>query len=162
MTTHEPNPPQHPSQNIEQELRLGRKFSLADVIGQEAGNFMQGESPVPRLVQARTEVLDQLDTHLNDSYGSLQQVLHHWIEGDDVRISRYLDTPIQALKELLTHILQSPETLYELVRQADATWGRMYDERPHFQQPGQAAHPDDAYTHESVRQTLVDCLNQLA
>jgi len=48
------------------------------------------------------------------------------------------------------------------VRQADARWGEMYDERPYFQQPGQTAHPDDEYTHESVRQALVDCLRDLS
>jgi hypothetical protein len=28
------------------------------------------------------------------------------------------------------------QTFYELVRQADVTWGQIYNSRPHFQQPG--------------------------
>ena len=42
------------------------------------------------------------------------------------------------------------------MRQVDIKWGQMYGERPHFQQPGQPPHPDDEYTHESVRQDLLD------
>ncbi|HIK44760.1 MAG TPA: hypothetical protein IGR64_07695 [Leptolyngbyaceae cyanobacterium M65_K2018_010] len=151
----------HSSPDIQQEIRRDRPFSLADVIGQEAGNFMQGESPVPRLVQARGEATQYLKEHLEDLPGALQQVLQQWIEADEARMSRHLDTPVNALKELLETVLQSPETLYELVRQADMTWGRLYDERPYFQQPGQDPHPQDEYTHESVRATLTVCLQRL-
>ncbi|TVP67238.1 MAG: hypothetical protein EA342_09310 [Leptolyngbya sp. LCM1.Bin17] len=148
--------------DVQQELRLGRRFSLADVIGQEAGNFMKGESPVPRLVQAKSQVRQCLASHLSDLHGALHQVLLRWIDADDSRISRHLDAPENALKELLEGVLQSSETLYELVRQADVTWGQLYDERPHFQQPGQDPHPDDEYTHESVRVALRACLQKLA
>jgi hypothetical protein len=33
-------------------------------------------------------------------------------------------------------------------------WGQIMLERPYFQQPGQAPHPHDEYTHESVRREL--------
>jgi hypothetical protein len=36
------------------------------------------------------------------------------------------------------------------------------DERPHFERTGSAAHPDDPYTVESVRNTLAGVLQQLA
>jgi hypothetical protein len=147
---------------IQQELRLSRQFTIADAIGQEAGNFMKGESPVPRMVQVQTEVVILLKENLADSSGALQLVLQNWIATDESRISRHLDAPAEAIVEAIEAILQSPDTLYELVRQADAKWGEMFDERPYFQRPGQQAHPDDEYTHESVRQSLVNCLTKLS
>lgn len=147
--------------DLQQEIRMSRRFSIADVIGQEAGNFMKGESPVPKLVQAKGEAVHALKANLDDLHGALEQVLQRWLEDDEMRISRHLNHPINALVELLERILASPETFYELVRQADVRWGQLYDERPHFQRPGQAPHPDDDYTHESVRASLVQCLERL-
>lgn len=148
--------------DIQQELRLSRKFTIADAIGQEAGNFMKGESPVPRLVQVSTEVTTLLKEHLHDPSGALQTVFQHWVAADESRLSQHLNQPVGAVIEAIEAVLRSPGTLYELVRQADAKWGEMYDERPYFQQPGQAAHPDDEYTHESVRQALADCRETLS
>lgn len=147
--------------DLQQEIRLSRPFSIADVIGQEAGNFMKGESPVPRLVQAKGEAIYVLKANLDDLPGALQQVLQRWLADDEGRISRHVLAPADALIDLIEHILASPETLYELVRQTDVLWGQLYDERPHFQHPGQPPHPDDEYTHESVRASLLDCLDKL-
>jgi hypothetical protein len=156
-----PDDEQSRSREIQQELRLSRKFSLADAIGQEAGDFMKGESPVPKLVQVKTELSHLVSENLQDSSGALQVVLGRWITADESRISRYLNTPADALIELIQRILKTPDSLYELVRQADSLWGEMYDERPYFQRPGQAPHPDDEYTHESVREALAHCLRRL-
>jgi len=158
----EANQDRNNNQAIEQELRLSRKFTIADAIGQEAGNFMKWESPVPRMVQVKTEIAQLIKQHLKDSSGALQIVLQNWIAANEKRISRHINSPVGAITEAVEAILSSPDTLYELVRQADARWGEMYDERPYFQQPGQTAHPDDEYTHESVRQALVDCLRDLS
>ena len=147
---------------IQQELRLSRKFTIADAIGQEAGNFMKGESPVPRMVQVKTEVTTLLKENLRDASGALQVVLQNWITTDESLMSRNLDSPATAIVEAVETILGSSGTFYELVRQADAKWGEWYDERPHFQRPGQLPHPDDEYTHESVRQALADCAQKLA
>jgi hypothetical protein len=147
--------------DIQQDIRRGRPFSLADAIGQEAGGFMKGESPVPKLVQVQGEVDQLLKANLDDREGALQQVLGRWLEDDALRLSRYLDNPVGAIKDLLETVLASPETLYELVHQTDVLWGRIYDERPHFQKPGQAPHPDDEYSHESVRAALEVCLQRL-
>jgi hypothetical protein len=157
MTAH----PHDLNPDIQREIRLGRPFTLADAIGQEAGSFMKGASPIPRLVQARRGAQQALKETLTDGPGALKQVLDRWIADDEARLSRHLDNPAVALSNLLETILRSPETLYELVRQADVLWGQIYDSRPHFQQPGQAPHPDDEYTHESVRATLEACLYQL-
>ncbi|MBD2428335.1 hypothetical protein [Phormidium sp. FACHB-1136] len=148
--------------DLQQDIRRGRPFSLADVIGQEAGGFMKGESPVPKLVQVQAEAVQCLKANLDDLEGALQQVLIRWLEDDSVRLSRHLDNPTGAVQDLLETVLASPETLYDLVHQTDVLWGRLYDERPHFQKPGQAPHPDDEYTHESVRVALEDCLQRLA
>lgn len=148
--------------DIQQDIRRGRPFSLADAIGQEAGGFMKGESPVPKLVQAQGEAIQMLKAHLEDREGALQQVLIRWLEDDSVRLSRYVDSPGEAVQDLLETVLASPETLYELVHQTDVLWGRLYGERPHFQQPGQPPHPDDEYTHDSVRAALDACLQRLA
>ncbi|MEB3289470.1 MAG: hypothetical protein VKI82_06115 [Leptolyngbya sp.] len=146
---------------IQQDIRRGRPFSLAAAIGQEAGGFMKGESPVPKLVQAQGEALQILKANLEDLEGALQQVLTRWLEDDPIRLSRHLEDPVEAVKDLLNTVLDSPETLYDLVHQTDVLWGRLYDERPHFQKPGQAPHPDDEYTHASVRAALVACLQRL-
>lgn len=154
-------PADNPANNtadIQQEIRFSRPYTLADAIGQEAGAFMKGESPVPRLVQARHGAQQALKTSLADSPGALHRVLEQWLMDDDHRLSRYLEQPAEAVKDLLATVLRSPETLYELVRQTDVTWGQIYNSRPHFQQPGQPPHPDDEYTHESVRETLEQCL----
>jgi hypothetical protein len=147
--------------DIQQELRLSRPFTLADAIGQEAGDFMRGESPIPRLVQAKHGAQQALKDALIDSPGALHRVLDQWLSDDETRLSRHLHIPAEAVKDLLASVLRSPETLYELVRQADVIWGQIYDSRPHFQQPGQPPHPDDEYSHESVRATLETCLHHL-
>ena len=146
---------------IQQDIRRGRPFSLAEAIGQEAGGFMKGASPVPKLVQAQGEALQILKANLEDLEGALQQVLARWLEDDTIRLSRHIDDPGEAVKDLLRTVLDSPETLYDLVHQTDVLWGRLYDERPHFQKPGQPPHPDDEYTHESVRAALDACLQRL-
>ncbi|NEQ97147.1 MAG: hypothetical protein F6K30_10540 [Cyanothece sp. SIO2G6] len=139
---------------LQRDILQGRKFSLADVIGREGGSFMKGESPVPKLVQAKLEINQFISEQLPDPSGALQSVLHRWVEDDTARVSRHLDIPLKALADLLESIVNQPSILYELVRHVDMKWGQMNDERPYFQQPQQRPHPDDEYTHESVRHQL--------
>ena len=146
---------------IQREILAGRKFSLAEAIGREGGDFLKGESPVPKLVQATTEINTFIAINLQDSSGALQAVLQTWISTDEAGVSQNLDSPLQALKQMLDKILDNSELLYELVRQVDFQWGKMYDERPYFQSPGQPPHPDDEYTHESVEEKLKTLLNKL-
>ncbi|QQE65617.1 hypothetical protein GFS31_23050 [Leptolyngbya sp. BL0902] len=161
LNADDPSPTDLSDAEIQQDIRRGRPFSLAEAIGQEAGGFMKGESPVPKLVQAQGEAIQILKANLEDLEGALQQVLIRWLEDDTIRLSRHVDEPIEAVKDLLRAVLASPETLYNLVHQTDVLWGRLYDERPHFQKPGQTPHPDDEYTHESVRAALMACLQRL-
>ena len=72
------------------------------------------------------------------------------------------DQPLVALAEYIPRVLTSEHLLEELVREADAEWGRVQDERPYFQGPGRAPHPDDPYTIDSVRLTLFQLRETLA
>ncbi len=147
--------------DMQAEFRAGRKFSIADLIAQEGGDFLKGDSPVPKLTQAMTEINLYISNHLSDSSGALQAILQTRVKGDEVTVSRHLNEPLLALRDILESLLDHPYRLYDLVKQADVKWGQMYDERPHFQKPGQLPHPDDEYSHESVRQKLTDLLATL-
>ncbi len=146
---------------IQQEILAGRTFSLADVIAREGGSFLKGESPVPKLLQAKTEINLFIDRNLSDSSGALKAVLQTLVTTDEILISRHIDSPLGALKEFLESIIRSPQLLYELVKQTDVKWGQIYDEHPYFQKPEQAPHPEDDYTHESVYQKLIELVEQL-
>lgn len=166
MTAETPKPNHdqaHNSSDVQREILSGRQFSLAEVIGREGGTFLKGDSPIPRLFQAVAEIHCFIDQHLRDSSGAVQTILRTWVRLDEARVSRHLKSPLEALEAILEDIIDPTRisTLYEFVRQVDVEWGRIYGERPHFQQPGQAPHPDDEYTHESVRQQLNELLNTL-
>lgn len=144
--------------DLEQELRMGREFSIAELIAREGGDFLKGESMIPPLVQAKHAVDLFIDRHLVDASGALQVTLKNWVGTHEGLLSQHIETPLDALRQAIQNILEHPQLLYELVQQADMKWGQMYDERPHFQQPGQMPHPDDEYTHASVQNDLVRLL----
>jgi hypothetical protein len=114
-----------------------REFTLADFIAQEGADFLKGESPVPKLVQVVTEI---------------KQLM---VDEELSKVSQNLDTPVGALELIVEEILDNQELLYELVHRVDVKWGQIYGERPYFQQPNQKPHPEDEYTHTSVRDKLV-------
>ncbi|MEO1297660.1 MAG: hypothetical protein AAFW75_18125 [Cyanobacteria bacterium J06636_16] len=143
---------------IEQEIRQGRTFSLADVIGQEAGNFLKGESPVPKLLQVKTELIAFVEQNLVDPSGALQATLRESIQTDDMVCSQHLNAPLDALSEFLQSLLEQETLLQDFVRRVDMKWGELYDERPHFEKPGQPPHPEDEYTYGSVRTQLTKLL----
>ncbi len=143
---------------IQREILAGRKFSLAEAIGREGGGFMKGESPVPKLAQAIAELQMFINQNLSDSSGALQAVLYVWVKTDS-RVSQNLNSPLIALNEILSTLIDNQNLLHEFVRQVDHKWGQIYDERPYFQQPGQLPHPEDEYTHESVRLQLSELLD---
>lgn len=146
---------------LQRDILSGRKFSLADVIGQEGGSFLKGESPVPELMQAVAEINAFIAANLDDSSGALQAVLQNWVRDDQPKVSSSLSSPLVALRQIIEAILDNQELLYEFVRQVDFKWGQIYDERPYFQRPGQGPHPKDEYSHDSVREQLVSLLNTL-
>jgi hypothetical protein len=149
------------NKEIEREIRAHRKFSLADAIGQvSGGDFMKGGSPVSRKRQAELAVDEYLRRHLVDPGGVLRIVMLRRL-GESLINADY-DRPLAALAEYIPGVLASEHLLAELVRDADAEWGRVQEERPYFQGPGRAPHPDDPYTTDSVRLTLVRLCETLA
>lgn len=140
-------------ENLQRDILSDRKYSLAEAIGREGGNFLKGESPVPKLVQVTTEVNLFIDQNLPDSSGGLQSVLKRWVKSDPL-LSQHLESPLKGLDKILEKILTQKGLFYEMVREADLKWGQMYQERPYFQKPGDPPHPEDEYTHESVREKL--------
>jgi hypothetical protein len=148
------------SEDTEREVRTIRKFSLSEAIGRIAGGgFMKGGSPVNRKLQAELEIEEYLRRHLADSGAVLRSVLLRHL-GDTLLNSDY-NQPLAALAEYIPRVLASEHLLEEIVREADAEWGRVHDERPYFQGPSRPPHPDDPYTFDSVRLTLFQLRERL-
>ena len=139
---------------IEQEARMGRKFSMADAIGSEGTDFFKGESLVPKLMQVVAKLEIFIDSNVSDSSGALHTILNRQVRTNEAVVGAHFDAPLVALDILVEQILDNDTRFYEFVRQVDAEWGRSMQERPHFQQPSEEPHPDDENTHESVRAKL--------
>ena len=149
------------NEEIAREIRAHRKFSLADAIGQASGgDLMKGGSPVSRKRQAELAVEEYLRRHLVDPGGVLRIVMLRRL-GESLLNADY-DQPLAALAEYIPGVLTSEHLLAELVREADAEWGRIQGERPYFQTPDRPPHPDDPYTLDSVRLTLFQLSETLA
>jgi hypothetical protein len=146
---------------LEREILKERKFTLAEAIGRLAGpGAMKGESPVARMQQAETEIESWIRSHLADTGGALQVVLHRHVKGSELLLNNF-DEPLAVLAGYCQRVLDSEYLLQELVRDADIEWGRVVDERPCFEKVGSPSHRDDPYTVESVRRALCGLLKQL-
>ncbi len=147
------------SKKIEEELKKQQKFSMASAIGRSGGGGMlKGASPIPKQDQATNQIKDFVREQCSDPSGAIKSILNRRVKSSTTLIEKHLDNPKAALAELLQSILNKDTVLYEFVRQVDVRWGEMYQERPMFQQPGDSAHPDDEYTHESVKADLTSLL----
>jgi hypothetical protein len=144
--------------DVTQDIVERREFTLADFIAQEGADFLKGESPVPKLVQVKTEIKQFIAANLGDSSGALQAILQLLVDEELGKVSQNFQSPLQALELIVEEILDNQELLYELVHRVDVKWGQIYGERPYFQQPNQTPHPEDEYTHASVRDKLVGFL----
>jgi hypothetical protein len=146
---------------LEQEIRLGRKFSADEALARLAGpGALKGASPVSPVQQAETEIGNWLRCNVTDAGGVLSVVLCRQIKGSSLLLEN-LDRPLVALKTLCRHVVNSEERLHELVREADVEWGRTMDERPYFQRQDAPADPLDPYTGETVRKSLEAMLELL-
>ena len=142
-------------EKIERDARSHHEFTLADAVGQIASDgLLKGASPVPRLRQIELELEEYIDTHLLDSPGALKDTLRVEVQRSASVLSRFLDSPLQGLDEILKGILSCNDRLTQFVEEVDATWGRIYQERPVFEKPGEPPDPDDPYTIETVRDKL--------
>jgi hypothetical protein len=149
-------------EQVERELRQGRKFTAREAMARLAGpGAMKGASPISPVQQAETEIGTWLMTNLADAGGALRVVLHRQLKGSELLLDQ-LDRPLAALADYCRSVLASEYLLQELVREADVEWGRAMDERPRFERAGAPPDPDDPYTVESVRTALADIVRQLS
>jgi hypothetical protein len=160
MSDEQEKQPSDADAELEREIRKERKFSLTEAIGRMAGpGAMKGTSPITGLRQAEYEIENWLRSHLGG--GELQIVLLRGVKESELLLKNY-QNPLMVLGSYCQRILGSEYLLEEVVRQADIEWGRVFDERPHFEKAGSPADADDPYTLESVRSTLMRLLEQLA
>jgi hypothetical protein len=115
---------------LEREIRKERKFTLAEAIGLLAGpGAMKGESPAARIQQAEVEIGSWLRSHLADSGGALQVVLHRQVKESELLLDNF-DQPLVALASYCQRVHDSDCLLEELVRDGDVQCGRAMGERP--------------------------------
>ena len=146
---------------LEREIREGRKFTLEEAVARMVGpGAMKGESPITRKQQAEIEIGSWLRSHLMDTGGALEVVLHRRVKGSELLLNNF-DQPLVVLASYCQQVLNSDYLLKEVVREADIEWGRLMQERPHFEKEGMPAHPDDCYTVESVGGAMSELLEQL-
>ena len=146
---------------LEQEIRKDRKFTLEEGIMRLAGpGMMKGESPVSRKEQSEATIESYVRRHLLDPGGALPLVLFRHVNNSELLLANF-DQPLVVLASYIQQVLDSEYLLAELVREADAEWGRLLGERPFFEREGSLPHPDDPYTVESVRIKLTQLLEKL-
>lgn len=121
---------------------------------------MTGGSPTSLRTQALTALHQFLQEHSRDPWACLNSVLMRWVEQDETLAQNY-SKPLVALKHTVHGVLSRKESLYEFVRQVDVQYAQTHQEKPIFQQPGDAPHPDDEYTHESVERDLRSLIARL-
>ena len=148
-----PVPGDDPEGDLEREVRRGRRFDLAEALGRAGAGSLKGASPVARARQVLLEVRGLLEARLPDPEGSLTRTILARLESDTPLLARHFAAPAGALAEFLDRVLASPALLADLVRDADARWGRDYGERPRFERGGSPA-PDDPYTEDGVAAQL--------
>lgn len=146
---------------IEREILLERKFTPEEALMRQVGASMKGESPVVRMRQAEMHIGSWLRTHLTDSGGALEIVLHRGVKGSELLLHNF-EEPLVVLACYCQQVLDSEYLLKEVVRNADVEWGRLMDERPYFEREGSPRHPADPYTIESVRTALSGLIEQLS
>ena len=145
---------------LEQEIRLHRKFTLAEAIGRLGGGLIKGISPVTGKRQAELVIERFLESYLRDSEGALRVVLNRTVRESEILMMHY-DYPLDALARNIERLLASEHRLRRFVGQVDAQWGRIYRERPYLEKDGRPAHPDDPYTLVSVKKKLLVLFEKL-
>ncbi len=146
---------------IEDEIRMQRKLSLGDAIAREAGSIFKGAEAVPKHKQAKIQIERFIRDHLRDASGALKRELEIKVTENDVLVGEHVDAPLEAIRSVVQRILGNDPTLFEFVRQVDQRYGQKFGVKPHFQSPGQEPHPDDPYTHDSVRAALQSLLARI-
>ena len=148
------------NEDLEREIRQGRKFTAEEAIGRLAGpGAMKGASAVSPQQQAENAAGVWLAANIMDPAGMLRTVLNRHLKASKLLLDN-IDDPSVAAAAYVRQILASEHRLREIVREADTEWGRAMDERPHFEREGCPPHPDDPYTIDSVRKALDEALHR--
>ena len=156
------DPPIDDDKAIEREILENRKFSWEEAIARQAGkDLMKGASPITTKQQAELAIEKYVRDHLPDAERALRIVLDRRVTESEVLFQMNYQQPLVALAIYVEDLLKSEARLIEFVREVDAQWGQLYEERPFFQRPGAPAHPDDPYPIETVRQKLAGLLEHL-
>jgi hypothetical protein len=146
---------------LERRIRAERKFSIAEAVARNAGDdLLKGASPVTRKRQAELELEEYLEKHLVDAERALETVLLRKVSSSEMLLKQEYENPIAALMLYVERVLTSEARLQDFVRQVDVEWGRITDERPHFQKAGGEPDPNDPYSFSSVRNTLSQLVDQ--
>ena len=119
--------------------------------------MLKGESPVPPIEQTEAAIANYLRAHLDDPGGVLAQVVMRQVR-TSAGLTENFDQPAVVLAGYVNRTLNSETILKDLVREADAEWGRTLGERPHFEREGRPPDPNDPYTLASVRRALTQLL----
>ncbi len=92
---------------IEEEIRLGRKFTMEAAIGRMVGpGAMKGISPVTRIQQAANEIENWLVQHMPAGKSDLKLVLLRSFEASEVLLHHY-ERPLFALGAYCQQLLDS-------------------------------------------------------
>ena len=159
MSSKDEKPAEDPDDaELEREVRSKRKFSLGEAIAREGGMSFKGVDAVPPHKQAQTRISQFIRAHVRDNSGALKRHLEVRVTENETLVGTHLGAPLEALRTAVQNILRTDAMLVEFVRQVDQRYGQMYDVRPHFHKAGQDPHPEDEYTHDSVRAALEQLL----
>lgn len=140
---------------IEREILQGRKFSLEEALARRAGkDLMKGASPVTAKRQAELAIERYVEEHLADAEGALRLVLLRRVRESELLLRLGYERPLAVLGQYLDQIVGSQGMLEAFVNEVDVQWGRIYQERPHFQKTDAPADAADPYTFDSVRAKL--------
>jgi len=151
------------ARRVEQEARRARSADLASLLAsRDAGSHLRGASPTPVVARALLEVRQWLASHLRDHEGSLTPVLLRHLAGATDLLESNLGRPQRTVARWLEQVLARPNLVADLVRETDRQWGQQYQERPHFERPGEPPDPDDPYTVTGVTAELERLQEQAA
>ena len=146
---------------VQREIVVRQKFSIAGAIGRAGRGLMKGASPVSRQKQAITLLTQWVDQQTPDPSGALKSILRRRVRNNELLLERHQQQPLNALIEVIDTLLANDYALQEFVREVDVRWGELHQERPLFEQAGRTSDPADEYTHKSVRQDLMLLLEKL-
>lgn len=129
-------------------------------MGAMMSGLIEGKELVPPHLRLELALGQLLDQTLRDLDGSLNAVLRTEFKQRALYLANQLDQPEKALIKILQDLLDQTPLLQELVQKCDRHWGLQYGEKPYFEGNG-PAHPQDPYTFQSVKQSLLDVINAL-